>query len=313
MSSIRFLLRYGYAPLFVFIFVGSAVLLVGRGAPIWMLPLLLILAIGISFIAERILPYEHEWNSDHRDGLTNVLHAFVNEISIFVSVLALPLIAAHVPGFNIWPHDWPLWLQLVLAILIADTGITLTHFASHRYNWLWRLHSVHHAAPRLYGFNGLMKHPLHQALELTAATTPLVIMGFGSDVAWLVAFAVAIQLLLQHSNVDMRIGVLGYIWAIAPAHRHHHIASANLGDVNFGLFTTIWDHLLGTFILNTRATPRAGELGIEGDLDFPRDYKSHLAAPFVTRDAGAVLPEQAITIFESKQKQRRAVASQPLD
>lgn len=313
MSSIRFLLRYGYAPLFVFIFVGSAVVLVGRGAPIWTLPLLLISAIGISFIAERILPYEHEWNSDQRDGLTNVLHAFVNEISVFVSVLALPLIAAHVPGLNIWPHDWPLWLQLVLAILIADIGITLTHFASHRNNWLWRLHAIHHAAPRLYGFNGLMKHPLHQALELTAATTPLVIMGFGSDVAWLVAFAVAIQLLLQHSNVDMRIGVLGYIWAIAPAHRHHHIASANLGDVNFGLFTTIWDHLLGTFILNTRVPPRAGELGIEGDLDFPRDYKSQVVAPFVTRDAGAALPEQAITIFESRQKQRRVVASQPLD
>lgn len=313
MSIIRLLLRYSYAPLFVLIFVGSAVVLVGRGAPIWLLPLLLIAAIGTSFVAERILPFEPEWNSDQRDGLTNVLHAFVNEISIFVSVLALPLVAAHVPALDIWPHDWPLWLQLIMAILIADLGITLTHFASHRYKWLWRLHAVHHAGPRLYGLNGLMKHPLHQALELTAATTPLVIMGFGTDVAWLVGFAVAIQLLLQHSNVDMKTGVLGYIWAVAPAHRHHHIASASLGDVNFGLFTTIWDHLLGTFILNTRATPRAGQLGIEGDLDFPRDYKSHLVAPFVTRVAGADFLDQTTKMFGSQQKQGRAVASHRLD
>jgi sterol desaturase/sphingolipid hydroxylase (fatty acid hydroxylase superfamily) len=251
------------------------------GAPPWALPLLLLAAIAVSFACERILPYEAEWNRDHGDGTTNLMHAVVNEISIFVSVLSLPLVAAHVPGFNVWPHEWPLWGQLALALFIADAGISFTHFISHRYGWLWQFHAVHHAAPRLYGFNGLMKHPLHQALELTAATVPLVLLGFGSTVAWLVGFSVAIQLLLQHSNVDMRIGKLGYVWAIAPAHRHHHIASATDGDVNFGLFTTLWDHLLGTFILDNRPTPRAGQLGIDGDPYFPRGYFDHLKAPFV--------------------------------
>jgi sterol desaturase/sphingolipid hydroxylase (fatty acid hydroxylase superfamily) len=285
MTLVKAMLRYGYAPLFFVGFVATAILLVERAWPLWWLPALLLAAIAVSFLAERILPYEPEWNCDQRDSTTNILHAIVNEASIFVSVLALPLIAAHIPGLNLWPHDWPLWLQLGLAILVADFGITLTHFASHRYGWLWRLHAVHHAAPRLYGLNGLMKHPLHQALELAAGTTPLVVMGFGTDVAWLLSFAVAIQLLLQHSNVDMRIGVLGYLWAIAPAHRHHHIASAKDGDVNFGLFTSLWDHLLGTFILTERPTPRAGELGVEGEPDFPRSYGVHLLAPFRAANA----------------------------
>lgn len=280
MLVMRALLRYGYAPLFFVGFIGAALGLIGAGAPLWALPLLLVCAIGMSFAAERLLPYETEWNRDQHDSRTNIMHAVVNEASIFLSVLVLPLIAAHLPGLDIWPHEWPLWLQLALAILIADLGITLTHFASHRFGWLWRLHAVHHAAPRLYGFNGLMKHPLHQALELTAGTTPLVIMGFGPDIAWLLSFAVAIQLLLQHSNVDMRIGSLGYFWAVAPAHRHHHIASARDGDVNFGLFTSFWDHLLGTFVLNERPAPRKGELGVEGEPDYPRDYQSHLLAPF---------------------------------
>lgn len=200
-----------------------------------------------------------------------------------LQVQSLPLIASHLPSLGIWPLDWPIWLQLALAIIIADFGITLTHFASHRYGWMWRLHAVHHAAPRLYGFNGLTKHPLHQALELTVATTPLVIMGFGADIAWLLSFAVAIQLLLQHSNVDMKLGPLGYVWAVAPAHRHHHIASAQDGDVNFGLFTTLWDHLLDTFILNERTAPRAGELGVEGEPDYPRGYAAHLIFPFRRR------------------------------
>jgi len=283
MKIIRPIVRYGYAPAFFLGFVGAAIVLIEGGTPGWVLPLLLLLAIAVSFAAEQLLPYEREWNRDHGDSVTNFLHAVVNEISIFVSVFELPLVAAYVPGLNLWPHDWPVWIQLLLAILIADAGISLTHFFSHRYSWLWRLHAVHHAAPRLYGFNGLMKHPIHQAIELSAATVPLIVLSFGPTIAWLVGFAVAIQLLLQHSNVDMQIGKLGYIWAIAPAHRHHHIASAKDGDVNFGLFTTLWDHLLGTFVLNGRPTPRQGQLGIEGDPDFPRGYAEHLMAPFVRR------------------------------
>lgn len=280
MSLIRPLLRYGYAPLFFVGFIGAAILLVGAGASKIWLPVLLIAAILVSFAAEYLLPYETAWNRDQGDSWTNMAHAFVNEGSIAISVLSLPLVASHLPGLDIWPHDWPVWLQLALAILIADFGITLTHFASHRYGWMWRLHAVHHAAPRLYSFNGLMKHPLHQALELTAGTTPLVIMGFGSDIALLLSFSVAVQLLLQHSNVDMKVGPLGYIWAVALAHRHHHISSARDGDVNFGLFTSLWDHMLGTFVLTGRPTPRAGELGIEGEPDYPRSYGAHLLAPF---------------------------------
>lgn len=283
MTTIKSILRITYAPMFFVSFIGLALYSVQMGLPKWTLSFLLIAAILISFLAERILPYEREWNSDQKDSATNIFHALVNESSIFILVMALPLVSALIPNLGLWPNSWPMWLQLALAIIIADFGISLTHFASHRYSWLWRFHEVHHAAPRLYGFNGLMKHPIHQTIELTAATTPLLIMGIGSDVAWLLSFSVGIQLLLQHSNVDMKIGVLSYIWAVAPAHRHHHLASAKDGNVNFSLFTSLWDFMLGTFVIN-RPSPRAGEIGIDGDKDYPRDYISHLKAPFV-RDA----------------------------
>lgn len=107
---------------------------------------------------------------------------------------------------------------------MADLGITLAHYVSHRAEWLWRLHAVHHSVERMYGFNGLMKHPLHQAIETAAGTAPLVVVGMPLDVGALLGFAVAIQLLLQHSNVDMRAGPLAYLWAVAPGHRHHHLA-----------------------------------------------------------------------------------------
>lgn len=43
---------------------------------------------------------------------------------------------------------------------MADLGITLMHWLSHRSALLWRLHAVHRSVHRIYGLNGLMKHPL---------------------------------------------------------------------------------------------------------------------------------------------------------
>lgn len=272
-------LRYGYAPLFFAGFIGVALWAVAAGVPGPALSLLLIVAIALSFACERVAPYEPAWNVAHGDRLTDALHAVINEAAIVLSVLALPLVAMVLPRFELWPAHWPLGMQLAAAIVVADLGITLAHVASHRIGLLWHLHAVHHAAPRLYGLNGLMKHPLHQAVELVAGTAPLVLLGMTGEVAWLLAFAVGIQLLLQHSNVDMRIGSLGYVWAVAPAHRHHHLASAREGDVNFGLFLALWDHALGTFVAD-RPAPRAGDVGVAGRPDYPRGYFDHLAEPF---------------------------------
>lgn len=83
------------------------------------------LALVVSFTAERLAPYEPVWNRPHGDRGRDVAHAIVNEVSIAVSVLALPLISGLIPDFGVWPSDWPLWGQLAVAILVADLGITI--------------------------------------------------------------------------------------------------------------------------------------------------------------------------------------------
>lgn len=279
MGILRFLVRYGYAPLFFIGFIGAAVWMVANGASkIWLAGLLLP-AIALSFIAERIAPFEENWNHSKGDTTRDTLHAVINELTNAASIAAIPILAAVTHGFDVWPGEWPLWAQLVMTILIADFGITMAHYASHKIEALWRLHAVHHSVERMYGFNGLMKHPLHQAIELTAGTTPLLLMGMPLEIGALLGFAAAIQLLLQHSNTDMRVGPLIYLWAVAPGHRHHHLAHKVKGDVNFGLFTMLWDHLLGTFVKD-RPQPRDGELGVAGRPDYPVGYSAQLVEPF---------------------------------
>lgn len=282
MSLLRTLIRYGYAPVFFLGFVGAAVWVVDAGASLLWLPALLACAIGASFAAERALPYEPVWNRAKGDAWRDVCHAAVNETATALSAGAVPLVALLWPGLGLWPAGLPLWAQLALAIVVADAGITLAHYASHKIEPLWRLHAVHHSVQRMYGFNGLMKHPLHQAVETLAGTAPLLLVGLPAEVALLLGFAVAIQVMLQHANVDMRIGPFVRIWAVAPAHRHHHLASGTKGDVNFGLFTAVWDHLLGTFVAD-RPMPRDGEIGVAGRPDYPVGYVAQLVEPFRRR------------------------------
>lgn len=67
---------------------------------------------------------------------------------------------------------------------------------------LWRFHAVHHSVKRFYGSNGRMKHPIHPAIEMVVGAAPLVVVVLPPRVATAVALCTAIQLLLQHSNVD---------------------------------------------------------------------------------------------------------------
>ena len=78
---------------------------------------------------------------------------------------------------------------------------------------------------RLYSFNGLVRHPLHQMLDLAVGTLPLVLAGLPGDVAVLLAFAISMQLLVQHSNIDYSLGPFKKFLAIGPVHRLHPASS----------------------------------------------------------------------------------------
>lgn len=270
-----------YGPVFWAGFIGAAAWLIAvRQHSLWGLPPLLLLALLTSFLAERYLPYDGAWNHAHGDGWRDVLHALVNESLYLLGLAAFPLLAGHLALGPFWPGQLPFWLQLLLAILIADCGITLVHYLSHRYYFLWKLHAVHHSVQRLYGLNGWMKHPLHLLLEAAGGMLPLLLLGIPEPLMAVLAFAVAIQLLLQHANVDMRMGPLRRVFAWAPLHRFHHMKYGTAGDVNFGLFFTCWDRLLGTCFDAPDYRMRGEDLGIGSRPDYPLAYGAQLLEPF---------------------------------
>src|SRR4029079_10016011 len=237
--------RFGYVPTMLIGLNLVAVYLMASGYSVLWIGALFWIAVSLSLLTERILPFEQSWNDAHSDIAKDVTHGVVYEIANINAIMMLPLHTLFGPWQGIWPTTLPLGVQLLLAIIIADFSMTMIHYLSHRMTWLWKLHSVHHGVHRLYSFNGLVRHPLHQLMDLAVGTLPLVLAGLPVKVAVLLAFAISVQLLVQHSNTDFALGPFQRLLAVGEVHRLHHVNWVGQGDVNFGLFFTFWDGLLG--------------------------------------------------------------------
>lgn len=285
MAVLRSIVRWGFAPFMMLGLTSLAYGVVARAESaidyLWLLPLL-ILAYATAFAAERIAPFFPEWNEhgDHGDTHANIWHTVIYELSAMNGVLLIPVIQWLFPFQGIWPAQWPLWGQVLLAFLIADFVFMAMHYLSHRYPLLWRLHAVHHGVGRLYGFNGVIRHPLHQSVDMIMGQAPLVIMGMTQDVALVLGFLITVTLIVQHSNVDQKLGPLEGHVSIGRNHHLHHVNWGTEGDCNFGLFLTLWDKLLGTYRAKPSREIKAGDLGVDELPNFPKSYWEQLLLPF---------------------------------
>ena len=145
---------------------------------------------------------------------------------------------------------------------------------------LWRLHEVHHHPDKLYTTNVFRFHPLEKALQFCADTLPFLLIGIGPEaIAWYFVFY-AVSGLFQHSNIDIRLGVLNYIFSGPEVHRWHHSQKIAESNNNYAHSFVVWDLVFGTYY---RPTGRKVEtLGLL-DAQYPKGFLRQMGAPFRAR------------------------------
>lgn len=244
----------------------------------------LIAALGVAMVAllERYFPFHAAWLTDHGDTTCDAVHAVVNLCVLFAVhflLSALPDLAAHA----VWPTGWPVWAQALLAGIVIDFSLFAMHQLSHRVQWLWRFHAIHHSAERLYWLNGERRHPLHAAIMAGPGLAALVLLGAPAAAVGLWLAFLAVHLAFQHSNLDYRVGPLRYVIGTAEVHRWHHKREYEDAQVNFGEFWMVWDHLFRTFLVPARVVG-AAEVGLR-DAGFAAGYADQLRYPFRSKAA----------------------------
>jgi sterol desaturase/sphingolipid hydroxylase (fatty acid hydroxylase superfamily) len=239
------------------------------------LPVLPVLAAGGVFYAglvillERLTPYSRDWQQPHGDVVTDLMHLAITG-GLVESAPALGLGPANL---SLWPVQWPLIAQILLVLLLTE----LLNYWVHRlmHGPLWRFHAVHHSARRLYWMNSWRVHPVEGLTYCVFTVMPLLVLGAPAvplTIVW--AFSTVFRM-LQHSNVDVRLGPLNWIFAGPELHRWHHSPKRS-EQTNYGNVLAIWDVLF-----KTRRMPESPPLEVGLDSGkYPTAYAAQLLEPF---------------------------------
>ena len=284
---VRTALTYGTFPVVFFGVLGTALYGLSHDwDPVWTVMGLTATVVAILLVLERIHPYTQDWWGGHGDLRTDLIHNAVNFwIPAVYDVLFVGVLVAGASwlseaiGASIWPNTWPLVLQLLLAVVIAEFGTYWAHRLMHEHEFLWRFHAAHHSAPRLYWLNAGRFHPIDLFAQQFFGVTPLVLLGGGTDIIALHTLFTAAHGMFQHCNVEIRLGPLNWFFSMTELHRWHHSKRIDEANTNYGANIIWWDIVFGSRFLPADRLPPT-EIGIEALPDFPKGYWGHMMSPF---------------------------------
>lgn len=141
----------------------------------------------------------------------------------------------------------PVWVQFLLAVLMADIFQAGLHRLYHRVPWLWRFHAVHHSSRQMDWLAGSRTHIVEVLLTRSAVLLPLVVLGFASDAVNAYVVLVGLQAVLAHANLGLNFGWLEYLLVTPRYHHWHHARHPDYMDVNYAIHLPLVDMLMGTF------------------------------------------------------------------
>lgn len=215
-------------------------------------------------LLERIMPARPHWLIGSRQMIINIslvllLTTAASMVGVFYSeVLASPLSRIRLSfGMDIWPHHWPLAIQMFMVFLGSEFMWYWFHRAEHRWYPVWRLsgHGAHHSFKKLGALNFGLNHPLE--LFLLLLPSALIELTFGVGVAAAGAgILVATQASIAHANLDLNTKGIGWLFTTNRHHIHHHSVVMEESNTNYGCAAILWDRLFGTF-----ADSRTAEVG----------------------------------------------------
>lgn len=184
---------------------------------------------------------------------TDLTYYFISHVAVqFVliaataSTTAMDSLVAN-EGLKSAVQSLPLWLQFLLALLLADLAQALLHRAYHRVPFLWRFHAVHHSSRHMDWLAGSRMHLLEVLLTRTAVLMPLVLVGFSGEALNAYVIVVGLQAVLAHANLRIDFGWLEYVLVTPRYHHWHHVRDPAWVDRNYAIHLPLVDMLMGTF------------------------------------------------------------------
>jgi sterol desaturase/sphingolipid hydroxylase (fatty acid hydroxylase superfamily) len=267
----------------------------------------LVIATFVTFFAilgaERILPHRADWSTPDPQLKNDIGHMVVGTMlggaigsaltdAVFVSIAVA---WTRSSGSSLWPSSWPFAVQVFLVYALADLGRYVQHRTLHAVPFLWRFHALHHSGDRLNVMKSSRSHITERVFAQIFMFAPLALLGAPTDALLWYIIPNSLLGLFAHSNVELDIGPVEYVFMGPRDHRIHHSAVIEESNSNYGSATTLWDIVFGTYTPPRKKSPE--RMGIDGDT-MPRGFLGQLVAPF--RSSGSSAGLEASTLEEAE-------------
>lgn len=231
-------------------------------------------------LLERFLPY-NKGQKFFREGFFNdfILYNFVQSflLGLFISYFIQFIdSSAKISAYRLL-NVWPVWLQVVFFVVTHDIYIYWFHRLQHRNKYLWRVHEAHHSTKDVDWLSGVRSHSVEILINQTIEFAPIILLGAAPEVAIYKGTISAVWGMYIHSNINVRSGILQFIFNGPEMHRWHHSDdSKEAHNKNFSTKLAVWDWLFGTAYFPKNV--KANKYGFS-NLDFPKEYiKQHIFA-----------------------------------
>ncbi|EPE94998.1 hypothetical protein RGCCGE502_27773 (plasmid) [Rhizobium grahamii CCGE 502] len=259
---------------------------------------------------ERLMPYEKQWLERDGETLNDIAHTLLSKGGVQIAAAigaSAPMAAATVlqpslsSPLSIWPHAWPLALQVALGLTIAELGLYVAHRAAHEILSLWRFHALHHSVERLWVVNTGRFHIVDSLFKIALSQIPLYLMGAPLPVFLWIGAVTAFIGLLTHCNIDVTTGPLDWVFSTPRLHRWHHSKVLAEGNTNYGENLVLWDQIFGTYFNPARRPP--ADIGISGRV--AEGFIGQLVQPFSAKGFRQILgrrKDRPVTIVSGKEQ-----------
>ncbi len=242
---------------------------------------------------ERVMPHETQWRRPDGQNLANIAHTLTSKGTSQILLAVNAYIGASIAtggdsglmGVQIWPSHWPLYAQVILAVVGSEFMLYWAHRTAHEIPFIWRFHAIHHSVEKLWIVNTGRFHFVDSLYSIILGMIPLIALGASMDVVMWLGAVTAFIGMLTHCNVEMRFGPLSWIFNTPELHRWHHSKRLREGNTNYGENIMLWDMVFGTYFKEDRRPPV--NIGITTYM--PEKFTEQFLWPFLSEGRKATI------------------------
>ena len=244
-------------------------------------------------LLETLLPRRPRAQPRRRRWFTNWGIVLLDSLTLRIVAIAVPLLAvgaavdAAARGWGLFNRlDWPVVVEVVLAVLVLDLLIWAQHLVTHKVPLLWRLHQVHHADVDMDVTTAIRFHPIEIALSMLLKVGAVYLLGAAALAVILFEILLNGMAMFNHANLKLPAGLdaaLRKVVVTPDMHRVHHSVHRDEHDSNYGFSLSVWDRLFGTYIAQPREGHEAMTTGLRWQDARPSRLGWSLLLPFRNR------------------------------